>query len=237
MRNQKLGIVRDSLGRARTWESKGTDSWKNIAWSNKCVSSALMNLLSIAVEDFPRHSDAATWLLENGTVPLLRQVLEQIERLIAEVDAGRIPPSTYGGNYPHLVFAHLSWAVQEFSLGESFVGISQLADNAAISTPFWSEYGRGLGALVRDVPFRVPKMTKLRGQEEYWVTYLFLIEAVSGRESIEGALQTIEHAFTRRNSDNRIKDDSYEIEGSGDHPVKWDYRRDSLMIYINHKSS
>ena len=237
MSDQKLEIIRQSLEHARTWEGKGYDSWRNIAWSNKCISSALMNLLSIAAENFPKCSDAVTFLLENGTIPLLRRVYEQIERLIDEVDAGRIPSSTYGGNYPHLVFVHLSWAVQEFSLGEGFVAISERRDNAANSTPFWCEYARAMGALVRDLPFHVAKMRKLKGQEEYWVTYLYLIEAVSSSRSVEEALQNVDHAFIIRNSDNRIKDDGYEIEGSRAHPVRWDFRRDSLMTYVIHKSS
>jgi hypothetical protein len=236
MRTQKLEVIAGSLESARTWESKGTDSWRNIAWSNKSVSSALMNLLSIAVEDFSNHSDASTWLLENGALPLLRKAHEQIERLIAEVDAGRIPPSTYGGNYPHLVYAHVSWAVGDFSLGESFVAISERDENAKISTPFWCSYAKAMGALVHNVPYQTPKM-KLRGQEEYWIAYLYLIEDISNGRSGAKALQGIEHGFTERNSDIRINDDAYEIEGSGYHPVRWDFRRDSLIAYIGRQSA
>ncbi len=235
MHSQKLEIIRSSLERARTWEEKGNDSWRNIAWSHKCIASSLMNLLSIAVEDFSEQSDAATWLLGNGTLSLLRQAYKQLERLIAEVDAGRIPPSTYGGNYPHLVFAHLSWAIQEFSLGESFVAIAERKDSAEISTPFWCEYARAVGSLVHNRPYRVSKM-ELKGQQEYWITYLQLIEAISNGEPREQALQRIEQAFIRRNSDNRIKDDSYEIEGSAAHPIKWDFRRGSLLAYIGKKT-
>jgi hypothetical protein len=231
MQTQKLEVIKNSLETARTWEAKGTDSWRNIAWSNKSISSALMNLLSIAVEQFSNQSGAATWLLEKGTVPLLQRTYEQLERLIAEVDAGRIPPSVYGGNYPHLVYAHLSWALQAFSLGEAFVAISERKDSVEISTPFWSEYAKAMGSLVRREAYSVRKM-KLRGQEEYWITYLHLIEAVSSGASKQEALQRIEQAFIKRNSDTRIKDDGYEIEGSGIHPVRWDYRRDSLMAYI-----
>lgn len=231
MHSQKLEIIKRSLESARTWESKGTDSWRNVAWSNKCITSALMNLLSIAVEEFSNQSDAASWLLENGTVPLLRRTHEQIKRLIAEVDAGRVPPSTYGGNYPYLVQAQLAWALGEISFGEHFIAIAERENGSEISTPFWSEYAKGMGSLVRKQEYRVPKM-KPRGQEEYWVTYLYLIEAVLNGGSREEALQRIDDAFIARNSDKRIKDDGYEIEGSGTHPVKWDYRRDSLVTYI-----
>lgn len=108
MKSNKLKVIQTSLESARIWEEKGTDTWQNIAGAQRCVSSALMNLLSIAVEEFSTQTEAADWLVENGTLGLLRRYHKHLERLLVEGDAGRIPPSVYGGNYSHLVFAHLS---------------------------------------------------------------------------------------------------------------------------------
>jgi hypothetical protein len=73
---------------------------------------------------------------------------------------------------------------------------------------------------------------RLRGQEIYWIEYLNLIEAASHGRNVEDALDQVEQGFIKRNSDKRITDDNYETDGSGTHPVRWDYRRDSLMAYI-----
>ncbi len=76
---------------------------------------------------------------------------------------------------------------------------------------------------------------RLRGQEVYWASYLNLIEAANNRRNLDEAISQVNQAFAKRNVDKKIKDDNYETEGSGSHPVKWDYRRDSLLAYVRHK--
>jgi hypothetical protein len=39
----------------------------------------------------------------------------------------------------------------------------------------------------------------------------------------------LEQLFQARNADKRFRDDSYEIEGSGNTPVGWDFRLASLL--------
>lgn len=223
----KTDVIQMSLRNAETWQRQN-----NLVRANSCLSSAIMNLLSIAVEQYSLQQDAVAWLSGRDACSLLRRYYENVERVIADVEGGRLPSSAYGGNYPYVVYAHLSWALNEFTLGEQFVLVSVREDIADISTPFWHVYSNGMGSLVRNETFKVPVMA-LRGQEEYWVAYLYLVEAVSIGCSLNEALSRIDRAFAARNSDNRIKDDSYETEGSGIHPVKWDYRRDSLMSYIS----
>lgn len=230
----KLQFIQSALQIAESWEAKGSDRWENRAWATRSLSSALMKLLSIAVTQFSTQTSAVTWLAENDARAVLQRTLEHLQFLIAEYDAGRLPASAYGGNYPHLVFAHISWAIEEFSLGESFVTISKRQENLELSTPFWREYGIAMGTLVERLPYTFPELP-LRGQERYWSTYLHLIEAnYIGRAPTE-AFCGIDEAFRKRNSDNRISDDRYEIEGSGRHAAKWDYRRDSLVTYIAYR--
>jgi hypothetical protein len=192
-----------------------------------------MNLLSLAVEVHD-HAAVKDWLSDNGAMSLLCRTRASLERLAIEVGAGRAPPSIYGGNYPHVVFAHLCWALDDFSGGEFFVSFAERLDIADISTQFWREYARGMGSLVRGEPYQLSEL-KLRGQERYWVTYLHLIEAVVSGNDLEGPKAGIRDAFARRNTDKRITDDSYETEGSGLHPVRWDYRLDSLLTYVRYK--
>ncbi len=225
----KMQVIQMSLKNAHDWEQKGEP-----VWVDSCLSMALMNLLSIAVEEYADHSSAAKWLLSNNVHSILRRSHENVTRIIDAVKAGRLPCSTIGGNYPYLVYAHLSWALQDYPIGESFVTIAERKDIAEISTPFWCEYARGMGSLIRGQPYEFRKL-KLRGQEQYWVSYLHLIETATNGRNVDELINAVNQAFVRRNLDKKIKDDNYETEGSGGHPVKWDYRRDSLLAYIAYK--
>ncbi len=228
----KMDVIESSLRTADDWERKG-----NLVRANGwCISPALMNLLSIAVEEHADHVTAARWLLDNDAHTLLQRFHKNLGKIISEVDSGKIPSSTFGGNYPHIVFAHLSWALRDFPLGESFVPIAERNDIADISTPFWCEYARGMGSLVRNQPYEV-RTLKLRGQEQYWISYLHLIEAATKGQNLDEAINIVNQAFSKRNADKKIKDDNDETEGSGGHAVKWDYRRDSLLAYIAYKAN
>lgn len=222
----KMQYVEMYLSNAHNSKQKG-----DVLWTGRHIEGALMKLLSIAVEEHADHATVVKWLLNKGVHSLLRRYHKNLVEIIGEVDAGRLPCSTFGGNYPHVVYAHLSWALQDFPMGESFIAIAERKDSAGISTPFWCEYARGMGSLVRGEPYQMRKM-RLRDLEQYWVEYLPLIEAVTNGRPVNEALERVDQAFAKRNSDKRIKDDGDETEGSGRHPVKWDYRRDSLLGYI-----
>ncbi len=153
-----MAVIRSSLNIAEKWEAKGIESWENIWWSNSSIRMALMNLLSVAVEEYADHTTAEKWLLENGTHSLLRRTYENLRRIISEVDAGNTPASSFGGNYNHLVFAHLSWTLQDFPLGESFIAIAERNDSCEISTPFWCEYAKAMGSFIRSEPYEVRQL-------------------------------------------------------------------------------
>jgi hypothetical protein len=223
----KMQFFEVNLSSARTFEQRGQR-----ALAQSSLSGALMNLLSVAVENNEDHEGAVKWLVDHGAASLLRQCHQSLISIITEVEAGRLPPSSFGGNAPHLVFAHLSWALDDFSVGESFVSIAERMDNRDLSTPFWCEYARGMGALVRGDRYDVGQFKKLRDLEVYWISYLDLIQAATHGSSLDDAIAKINEGFVERNSNKKIKDDVHETEGSARHPVKWDYRRDSLLSYI-----
>jgi hypothetical protein len=228
--SKKMAVVQMSLKNAAAWEAKGES-----AWADSCISMAVMNLLSIAVEEHSTCANATGWLRNMELSSLLQRALTHQASILREVDAGKLPISTLGGNYAHLVYAHLSWALEDFQIGEFFVKIAERKDLTQISTPFWREYARAMGCLVRSESYEM-RPIRLRGQEEYWAYYMRLIQAVCNGRDPNDALAEVSQAFVRRNADTRIKDDNYESEGSGIHPVKWDYRRDSLLAYIASKA-
>ncbi|QDU14180.1 hypothetical protein CA11_19840 [Gimesia maris] len=214
---------------AENWQSKG-----NLVRETQCLSSLLMNYLAIAVEKYDDNDEAKAWLITQEALPTLERYAQAMQLLVAKVDSGEVPASTIAGNYPHLVFTHLAWALGEFALGERFSGIASRSDVLELSTPFWQEFSRAVDTLVSGHQYTVGNLA-IKGQEKYWRTYLQLIEVATNGQELSTAIAEIDDAFARRNLDKTIKGDAHEIEGSGGHPVQWDFRRDGLLNYIQGK--
>jgi len=225
----KMNAIAVSLEAAEDWERKGEPGWVC-----NCLSSALMNYLSLAVEEHSSGQTATEWLESQRVGSLLQRIRNSTQSLADGVETAGLPGSALGGNYHYLVYAHLAWALRHYDEGEWFVAFSQRHDVLEISTPFWREYARAMAALVRREAYAIAEL-RLRGQERYWAAYLHFIEAASRGAGVSDALAEIDRAFAARNADRRIKDDHYEVEGSGLHPVRWDFRRDSLLAYVQHR--
>jgi hypothetical protein len=226
----KIEAIHSSLRIADDWQRKGQPTWVL-----KSLASALMAYLSIAVTEHEGPASGVAWLRDEKVTSILGRIREVLQRLAAEVEAGRLPSAVIAGNYHALVYAHLAWCLDEDELGEWFVAFSERPDVGEMSTDFWREYGRGMGALVREEPYQPIEM-HLRGQEKYWMAYLRLIEAAANGQRLEGAIKEAERFFAQRNADKSIKDDAYQIEGSADYPVRWDFRSKSILNYVRHRT-
>jgi len=229
IQEQRREYISSSLETAGNWRTKG-----DVGWEERCLSSALINYVAIAVLDCSNLEEAQSWFAAEDFSQTLLRRQDLLDQLIADVNAGRIPASVLGGNYPYLVFAHVTWALGEFGIGEQFATIAARPDVLELSTPFWQEYSRAIGALIEGRPYTLGELAT-KGEEKYWRTYLKLIDRATNHQDISTAIAEIDDAFARRNSDKTIKDDAYEIEGSGGHPVRWDFRRDGLLNYIQSK--
>ena len=229
--NKKLESIQRSIAQADTWEKKG-----EIGWVRNCLSSAVMNYLSLAVTDYEDLPGAAGWLRQHNVDALLRRELNVMMSLATEVDSGQRPSSMIAGTYSYLVYAHMAWALDNWELAQSFISIGARSDVLELTTKFWREYTRAVIALVHSEGYEMNKGLKLKGQEKYWVVYLCLIEAVTTDGDTEKTITEINRLFVDRNQDKRIKDDNYQVEGSGLYPVRWDFRRDSLLNFINQRN-
>lgn len=224
-----IDSVQTSLRTADDWQKKGQP-----AWVSKCLSSALLGYLKIAVTEHGDPASGVAWLTSQNISGVLQNQFDTLQVLGAEVTAGRLPSSVIAGNYHPLVYAHLAWCLEKFDLGESFVAFAERKDVGELGTPFWREYARGMGALVKREPYH-PSQLRLKGQEKYWMAYLHLIEAACNGRSVDDVVAELEKQFVARNNDKNIKDDAYQIEGSGNQPVKWDFRRQGLLSYLAHR--
>jgi len=224
---QRRECTSDSLQTAKNWRDKG-----NVAWEERSLSSVVMNFLAIAVETCGDISEANKWFAkESEFSTVLSRYAGVLSELVDQVDAARVPPSIIDGNYPHLAFAHLAWALGDFSLGELLTRIASRPDVMELSTPFWQEYAMAVMTLVSDRPYTQGRISA-QGQEEYWLPYLHLIGQAANNDDTCPAIAEIDDAFAGRNSDKAIRDDAHEIDGSGLHPVRWGFRRDGSLNYI-----
>ena len=185
----------------------------------------------MAVTENGSPADGTSWLKGQDVARVLQQQLDTLNVLSMDVATGRLPSSAIAGNYHPLVFAHMAWCLDMFSVGESFVAFAEGKDVGELGTPFWREYARGMGALVKRDPY-CPSQLRLKGQEKYWMSYLHLIEAVCKSQGIGDSVTEVERQFVARNNDKSVRDDAYQIEGSHSHPVKWDFRRQGLLCYV-----
>jgi len=214
---------------AANWQSKG-----NLVREAKSLSSLLMNYLAMAVVECSSLDEVKAWCSKHEVSPVLERYAEVMQLLVGKVDSGEVPSSTISGNYPNLVFTHLAWALGEFDLGEMLGGIASRQDVLGLSTPFWQEYSKAIDALIAGRTYIAGELN-VEGQEVYWNTYLHLIERATNNQDVSTAIADVDDAFLRRNSDKTIKDDAHEIEGSGGHSVRWDFRRDGLLNYMQGK--
>ncbi len=223
-----IDSIQKSIQTADDWHRR-----RQPAWVSKCLSSALMGYLQLAVSQHVDAVSGVAWLNDQSFLVVMQRHYETLQVLGDQVTAGRLPGSVIAGSYHLLVFAHAAWCINAFSIGELFVAFAERKDVGELSTPFWREYARGVGTMLRREGYRASKL-RLRGQEKYWMAYLRFIESASNDEPMETAIDELKKSFAMRNCDNSIKDDSYQIEGSGGHPVKWDFRQHGLLTLVAH---
>jgi len=223
--SEKLDYITGSLQIAEKWRSKG-----NLVRERRTLSSSMMSILSVATQSFDSSDEACNWLTQQDSLSILSRLCECTNLIASQLDTGTVPASVIGGNYSHLVFAHLSWSLKNNDLGEQFARIALRADVLELSTDFWQAYAIAIQSLIENASYSVGNMN-LQGQEIYWVEYLRLIEHITNNLEITAVVAAINESFVRRNRDGSINDDAYEIEGSGNRPTLWDFRRDGLLFY------
>ncbi len=211
------------------WREKGV-----LSREANSLSSLLLNYLAIAVDECSNIEEARAWFASQDYASVLARYQDVLASLTARIDAGEVPSSTIAGNYRHLVFTHLTWALSDFGAGKHCARIAARSDVLELSTPFWCEYAMAIQKLIDGEPYKIGDID-VQGQEGYWLSYLRLIERATNNQETASAVAAINDAFARRNLDITIKDDAHEIEGSGGHPVRWDFRRDGLLSYIGSK--
>lgn len=228
---QKLQSAQSSVELAKGWEQKGQP-----VWVLRCLTSALMNYLSIAVEATSEPAIARDWLEGQGVPVLLKSYCQSMGNALGQVDKKKVPASVVGGAYSHIVFAHMCSLLGMVEEEGFLAAVAVRPDVADISTPFWQGYAKTFHALVSHEGLADAnewRGQEFRGQEKYWQGYFLLMTAAITKGDVSAALRTVDELFPARNRDASISDDNYEIEGSGAHPVKLDFRKAALLASMH----
>lgn len=223
-----LEFIQRTLATADNWSRKNAP-----AQAQSCIEGAVNDYLSLAVERFDGPRDAVEWMRANAVGELLDRCRRNLAVLCGEVDAGRLPESVIGGNSYYFRFSAMAACLGLFELCEWFIRVAARPDVLELSTRFWCEYAHGSLSLVDGTPYRIADFGRLARLERYWLPYLELMSAASLGEPLAPALDAINDSFVKRNRDKRINEPCA-VDGSGDEPVRWDFRRDGLLAYIAH---
>lgn len=190
------------------------------------LQSVSMAMLAIAVSEYASFEESHALREELDFRESLRAALEATGRYAKSIGAGK----NGGSNTFYLCsLTHCCWLEGMTPEADEFVTI---ANAAGRGTPFWTEYARALDCLVRGRPY-VPRELKLKGQEVYWATYLpWIASLAAGRDGREER-QAVIVGFRKRQVDKRIRDDDTNTEGCFSHPVRWDYRLESIVKFMD----
>lgn len=224
--NKKMQAAASSIEIANNWEAKNQP-----AWVVRCLSSALMNYLSVAVCEMNRADEAQEWLRMNQVEKVLDRYAESFRKVVSSIERGTLPASVLGGAYGHGVMAHLSTLLGAPEAAKLFALIGSNSETAKISPPFWAIYAECLHSLLSGEK-KPASLNKRNVQEKFWVSHLSLMNAAMIGGSLEQALRDVEASFAMRNREMPAADDPYEIEGSAQRPALWDFRKEAILIVV-----
>jgi hypothetical protein len=213
-----------SLETAGEWRRKG-----DVRWELTTLSSALGTLLGVAVERFSNAHDGIGFLVNHRVGEILDRVAEINQFLYQELHRATKPVAGAVNN--HATPVHIAWLMRRWESGQALLTIclDPLVRKFFPLTPFWAEYHRGLGCLAARSPYEA-EIPKTRGYEQYWVPYLRLMADLTHSRDTVVSRQEIAQNFLKRNRDKRLTDWEM-IDGDGKHPVCWDFREASILLF------
>ncbi len=205
-----------SLAAAKNHEAQG-----QFALAFFDFSSAILDLLSVAMLDFGQSAEGIIWMESQGVMDLLIKCEELVKRL---------PESEELVIFSTMAVAHIASLLNRHEMAEYLVGRTQQPGRH-----FWNEYARAMQCLVTKEPYE-PKLGTLKGSQKYRVPCLTLISDITNGRDLSGSLEAMRQSFQRRQADKRITDDGgLIVEGSEKQPTHWDFRAEALKAYVTYK--
>lgn len=219
-----------SLDAASNWQSRN-DPGAELS----CLYNALKDSLCVAVSDYDTPQAGIEYL----ETEIKSKVLDRAFELIREFHINRsIPPQTLHapGLFSLVLTVHAAWLLELFAEAKELSSVCE--DKSQIrfyqSDSLWRDYARGLAAVAHAKQF-TPQNKKYVGYDRHWATYLQLMTDICAGNDVSAAIATVEQSFSQRNRDKRLINDG--LDGDGTFPVKWDFRKHSLIQAAKHNAA
>jgi hypothetical protein len=219
--------LQDSLEVADDWKVKGNAGWELFNTFN-----AARSALAIAVSQYETAA-AGTAFLEERRISLFNRIATLLKALFVDQTAS-VADSPPAGLSQLILCFHAEALLGNFETAKE---IASLCDRNICLEHFqhdalWRDYAKGVACLSSGEVF-TPLDRKYTGYDRHWATYIQLISCLTRDDEISTAIAAVDESFRKRNNDSRLIGDS--LDGDGEFPVNWDFRKESLLAFSNTK--
>ena len=217
----------EQMANAARAEGRKRVAQGDTAWAARTMLAAAQGYMQVALVSFPSLEGAREFFANRGMPSLLKEAIDLNRSLFEDFKHSGGPGSQV---ITDPTFSNFCWLFEEFETGWEHLEIC--SDEALLQsnpqTRFWREYTRAMTCLSARVSYSLPDM-KLKGYEKRWALYLDLVAALLTDTGVTEARAEVRSSFIQRNRDKRLIDWQL-LDGDGRHPVRWDFRYESIMI-------
>jgi hypothetical protein len=223
---QRVQLHRDGIkrfiGAADDWRAK-----KNPGWELFCLFHAVEHALGVAVSAYDSPAGGISYL----SVECKKPVFDRTFSLVRELHLAKTTPldgTPPPGVTSLILCVHAAWLLDLKLTATELALVCDDEDRLRYfqMSPFWRDYAKGIKSVAHRMPY-VPAPLKYKGYEKHWATYLQLMAAMCASNDLTAACAMVDESFAQRNHDKRLIGDG--LDGDGAAPVKWDFRKKSLL--------
>ena len=210
-----------ALEATRKWRAES-----NLAAENRSLTGVIAAALRIAVTNHDEPTSGIAALNDLDCREHLERILECNSRIWDALRSNGRPSAAVSHN---ITAAHVATLVGEHDLARDLIqpALDATVINHFPLTPFWRGYATALDGFFTQSTFTFPNI-KLKGYEKHWMPYISLMVAITSESDPTDAIAAIDDSFDTRNKDKRLTDWEM-IDGDGNVPVRWDFRKATLL--------
>jgi hypothetical protein len=217
--------------------ANGASNWRSQNNSGRelcCLYNALRQSLSVAVSDYDTPQAGIDYLKTEFKPSIFDRTFELIRELHIN-NSARTENICAQGLTELVMTVHAAWLLSLFSEAREIasVCVDEKQMRFYQSDVLWRDYARGISAVAHAGQF-TPQEKKYKGYDCHWATYLQLMADICAGINISPAIALVDQSFSQRNRDKRLLGDG--LDGDGMFPVKWDFRKHSLLMAAEHNT-
>lgn len=201
-----------------------------------CLGNALQNSLCVAVSHYETPQFGIEYLQTEFRPLIFERTLELIRELHVNPSEALDNISAALDVFKFALIIHSVWLLDLFPESRELASVftDKRQKRHYQSSTLWRDYVNGLAAVAHGGQF-TPQQKKYNGYDRHWATYLQLMADICAGNNLSSALMTVDQSFSQRNRDKRLIGDG--LDGDGTFPVKWDFRKHSLLLAAEHNEA